>query len=72
MEYKDHKSDTIYTAFPIKKTNIKELENTAVVIWTTTPWTIPANRALAYNQSLDYLLIQVDDKESINRKIIIA
>ncbi|MDC1033158.1 isoleucine--tRNA ligase [Candidatus Pelagibacter sp.] len=72
VEYQDHKSDTIYAAFTVVSSKIKELEGCDVIIWTTTPWTIPANRALAYNQSLDYLLIQVDDKESINRKIIIA
>ena len=54
VEYQDHKSDTIYTAFTVKKTSIKELENTEIIIWTTTPWTIPANKALAYNEALDY------------------
>jgi len=72
VEYQDHKSDTIYAAFTVISSKIKELEGTDVIIWTTTPWTIPANKALAYNQSLDYLLIQIDDGEFKNRKIIIA
>jgi isoleucyl-tRNA synthetase len=73
VEYQDHKSDTIYTSFPVKSSNIKELEGSEVVIWTTTPWTIPANKALAYNQSLDYVLIQLnDDGDFKNRKIVIA
>ncbi|MDC3143315.1 isoleucine--tRNA ligase [Candidatus Pelagibacter sp.] len=73
VEYQDHKSDTIYTSFPVKFSNIKELEGSEVVIWTTTPWTIPANKALAYNQSLDYVLIQLNDEGDFkNRKIIIA
>ena len=73
VEYQDHKSDTIYACFPVKFSNIKEIENSSVVIWTTTPWTIPANRALAYNESLDYILVQInDDGEFKNRKIIIA
>jgi isoleucyl-tRNA synthetase len=73
VEYQDHKSDTIYTSFPIKSSNIKELEGSEVVIWTTTPWTIPANKALAYNQSLDYVLIQLNDEGDFkNRKIVIA
>ena len=72
VEYQDHKSDTIYAAFTVISSKIKELEGTDVVIWTTTPWTIPANKALAYNQSLDYLLILIDDGEFKNRKIIIA
>jgi len=73
VEYQDHKSDTIYTSFPVKFSNIKELEGSEVVIWTTTPWTIPANKALAYNQSLDYILIQLNDEGDFkNRKIVIA
>ena len=72
VEYQDHKSDTIYAAFTVTSSKIKELQGTDIIIWTTTPWTIPANRALAYNQSLDYLLIQIDDGKFKNRKIIIA
>ena len=73
VEYQDHKSDTIYVSFPIKSSNIKEINNSDVVIWTTTPWTIPANRALAFNQSLDYLLIKIlDEGEFNNRNIVIA
>ena len=73
VEYQDHKSDTIYTCFPVKSSNIKEIENSNVVIWTTTPWTIPANRALAYNESLDYLLVKInDDGEFKDKKIVIA
>ncbi|MBD1163995.1 isoleucine--tRNA ligase [Pelagibacterales bacterium SAG-MED11] len=73
VEYQDHKSDTIYVNFPVKSSNIKELENSNIVIWTTTPWTIPANKALAYNESLDYLLIQINDNgEFKDKKIVIA
>ncbi|MDB3888264.1 isoleucine--tRNA ligase [Candidatus Pelagibacter sp.] len=72
VEYQDHKSDTIYAAFTIASSKIKELEGSDIIIWTTTPWTIPANKALAYNESLDYLLIQIDEGEFKNRKIIIA
>ena len=73
VEYQDHKSDTIYVSFPVKSSNLKQLENSDVIIWTTTPWTIPANRALAYNESLDYLLIEIKDNGDFkNRKIILA
>ena len=61
VEYQDHKSDTIYASFPVKSSNIKNLKIADIVIWTTTPWTIPANKALAYNESLDYLLIEIND-----------
>jgi isoleucyl-tRNA synthetase len=73
VEYQDHKSDTIYTSFPVKSSCLKELEGSEIIIWTTTPWTIPANKALAYNEALDYVLIQLnDDGDFKNRKIVIA
>ncbi len=73
VEYQDHKSDTIYASFPVKSSNIKELNDSEIVIWTTTPWTIPANKALAYNESLDYSLVEVnDDGDFKNKKIVIA
>ena len=73
VEYQDHKSDTIYACFPVKSSNIKEIENSSIIIWTTTPWTIPANKALAYNESLDYLLIEINDSgEFKDKKIIVA
>ncbi len=73
VEYQDHKSDTIYACFPVKSSNIEELNDSNIVIWTTTPWTIPANKALAYNESLDYLKIQIYDEGNFkNKKIVIA
>ncbi len=73
VEYQDHKSDTIYASFPVKSSNIKELNNCNIIIWTTTPWTIPANRALAYNDNLDYLLIEINDEGDFkNKKIVLA
>ena len=67
VEYKDHKSNTIYASFKIKKTNKDFLKDASIVIWTTTPWTIPANKALAYNKNFTYSVLEVDKK-----KIIIA
>jgi isoleucyl-tRNA synthetase len=73
VEYQDHKSDTIYACFQVKKSNFKELNDSEIVIWTTTPWTIPANKALAYNESLDYLIIKIsDDGDHKGKKIVIA
>ena len=73
VEYQDHKSDTIYVSFPIKTSNIKDLKDSSIVIWTTTPWTIPANKALAYNESLDYSLIEISDEGDFKgKKIVIA
>ncbi len=73
VEYQDHKSDTIYTSFKVKSSNLKDLDGGEIVIWTTTPWTIPANKALAFNESLDYVILEVNDEGDFkNRKIVIA
>ena len=73
VEYQDHKSDTIYTAFKVKKSKLKELINSEIIIWTTTPWTIPANKALAFNESLKYLIIKIeDDSDFKNKQIVVA
>ncbi len=73
VEYQDHKSDTIYASFTVKSSNFKELIGCDVIIWTTTPWTIPANRALAYNENLDYLIIEISDEGDFkNKKIVLS
>ncbi len=73
VEYMDHKSDTIYSSFKIKKSQNEKLINSDVIIWTTTPWTIPANRALAFNKNLKYMLIKIEDSSDFkDRKIIVA
>ena len=73
VEYKDHTSNTIYAAFKIKKTDKDFLKDANIVIWTTTPWTIPANKALAFNSSLDYSLIEIEGLDNFKeKKIVIA
>ena len=72
VEYMDHSSDTIYVSFPIKKTNHDELKECDVIIWTTTPWTIPANKALAFNKSLKYLVIKIEDEGEYHKKKIVV
>ena len=73
MEYQDHKSDTIYTSFKVKSSDLKDLAGSEIVIWTTTPWTIPANKALAYNENLTYQVIELNDENDFkNRKIVVA
>jgi isoleucyl-tRNA synthetase len=59
VEYFDHVSTTVYVRFPIVKSPLKELSGAFAVIWTTTPWTIPGNRAMAYGPEIDYQLIEV-------------
>ena len=77
VEYEDHTSNTIYVKFLIKKSNDTELNNSNIVIWTTTPWTIPGNRALAYHSDLDYSLIEIAEVQDSSiiikgEKLIIA
>ena len=73
VEYLDHTSDTIYASFPIKKSKLADLNNCEIIIWTTTPWTIPANKALAYNNSLNYLIVEIDDEGDFKgRKIVVV
>ncbi len=72
VEYMDHKSDTIYAAFNIKKSKNEKLLNTQIIIWTTTPWTIPANRALAYNENLKYTVIKIEDQSDFKDKQIVV
>ncbi|MDX6751576.1 isoleucine--tRNA ligase [Geminicoccaceae bacterium 1502E] len=61
VEYHDHTSPTIYVRFPVVQSSDPALEHASVVIWTTTPWTIPANRAVAYGESLAYRVIEVGE-----------
>ena len=61
VEYHDHESTTVYVRFPIRRAADPELVGASVVIWTTTPWTIPGNRALACQGDADYLLVEVAD-----------
>lgn len=59
VEYKDHTSDTVFVAFKVAKTNLEILKNAYAVIWTTTPWTLPGNRAIAYGSDYTYEIIEV-------------
>jgi isoleucyl-tRNA synthetase len=58
VEYHDKTSPTIYVKFPLLNGE-GALKGASVVIWTTTPWTIPGNRAIAYSPSIEYGLYKV-------------
>src|SRR6202044_3815593 len=60
IEYHDHTSTTIWVRFPVIKHPAPVLEDASVVIWTTTPWTMPGNRAVAAGPEFNYAVIQVD------------
>ena len=58
VEYEDITSTQIDVAFEIVESPIPELVGAHAVIWTTTPWTIPVNQALAYGPEVEYVLLQ--------------
>ncbi|MBB4196922.1 isoleucine--tRNA ligase [Rhodoblastus sphagnicola] len=53
VEYEDHTSDWVFVAFPVRGSEAR------VVIWTTTPWTLPGNRAISYSRRIAYSLYRV-------------
>lgn len=61
VEYYDHESTTIHVRFKIEETKLDVIKDATIVIWTTTPWTIPANRAVAYGNDIDYAVYEVID-----------
>ncbi len=61
IEYHDHVSPTLWARFRLAKAGAEDLVGASVVIWTTTPWTIPGNRAVAYGEEIDYALVHVED-----------
>ena len=60
VEYHDHKSTTVWVRFPIQRAPRPTVMGAAALIWTTTPWTLPGNRAIAFSPALDYVVIRVE------------
>ena len=58
IEYHDHTSPTVWVKFPVVEGSAAS-DGAGVVIWTTTPWTLPANRAIAYNPDIAYAVYRV-------------
>ncbi len=67
VEYKDHVSQSVYVKFPLVGR-----PGVSVVIWTTTPWTLPANLAIAYNSTFSYSLVRVDNEELIVSALLLS
>jgi isoleucyl-tRNA synthetase len=67
VEYKDHVSQSVYVKFPLLGH-----QGTSVVIWTTTPWTLPANLAIAYNSTFSYSLVQVGEEQFIVSALLLS
>ena len=61
VEYQEKISNSIYVKFPIKNASTEILENSSIVIWTTTPWTLPCNKAIAFSKHLNYLIIRFNE-----------
>ena len=62
VEYEDITSTQIDVAFEIVEAEDADLVGAFAVIWTTTPWTIPVNQALAYGAHIDYHLIEIEGR----------
>ena len=65
IEYKDHKSITIWVKFPVVKAKNPALEGAKIVIWTTTPWTMPSNRGIAAGAEMSYGVFQHGDEKLV-------
>lgn len=66
VEYKDVEANSIFVAFPVVDgKGIIDPKDTYFVIWTTTPWTIPANEAICVNPKFDYSVVQVGNKKYV-------
>jgi isoleucyl-tRNA synthetase len=59
VEYHDYTSDTVWVKFPVTFPKGFVPEGTSVVIWTTTPWTLPGNRAISFSSRIEYGLYEV-------------
>ena len=67
IEYKDVTGSSIYVKFPVKDSRGKfDAKNTFIVIWTTTPWTLPGNLAISLGEDFDYSIVEVAEGENTN------
>lgn len=62
IEYHDRKDPSIYVAFPVVEGNDTVNVGDNLVIWTTTPWTLPCNTGIAISEKFDYAKVLVNDK----------
>jgi isoleucyl-tRNA synthetase len=61
VEYADHTSTTVWVRFSVVSSPIEALTGQSVVIWTTTPWTLPGNRAIAFGADIDYAVVEITE-----------
>ncbi len=77
VEYYDHTSTTIFVRFPVITPSVPEVDGAAVVIWTTTPWTMPGNRAVAFGPAIEYTVFEVtattaESRAQVGETLIVA
>ncbi|OIJ17760.1 isoleucine--tRNA ligase [Anaerobacillus alkalidiazotrophicus] len=65
IEYQDKRSPSIYVAFNVKEGNDAITGDEKIIIWTTTPWTIPANLAICLHPELEYSVVEVNGEKYI-------
>jgi isoleucyl-tRNA synthetase len=69
VEYEDYTSDQVWVKFPVHTAlgnTAEDFLGASVVIWTTTPWTLPGNRAIAYSPKINYALYEITDAPADN------
>lgn len=72
IEYRDHNSPSVYVSFELVSENEVLEKGTKFVIWTTTPWTLPANIAIAVNKNLTYQLVKYKDDKYLFAKDLVS
>lgn len=75
IEYKDDTATSIYVKFRVKEdkglfTSYGDLKDTYIVIWTTTPWTLPGNQAITLNPELVYAMVSANKNGKVERYIV--
>lgn len=70
LEYDNNfESSSVFVKFKLEQSSVKKIsssvEKISALIWTTTPWTLPANQAICYNQNLEYSLVKISDENLI-------
>ncbi|HEY6860596.1 MAG TPA: isoleucine--tRNA ligase [Pseudolabrys sp.] len=67
VEYEDYTSDQVWVKFPVSNpADAADAKGASIVIWTTTPWTIPGNRAISFSSKISYGLYKVTEAPSDN------
>ncbi len=77
VEYHEHKSVTLWVKFKVAETKVEVLKDASIVIWTTTPWTMPSNRAIGFGEDIEYGVFEIESvlegsKAKVSDKIAIA